>query len=218
MQSVLLGLPDSTMARQVQREFVHVLAWLKSLEPPEYPRSTDRQLSARGQLIFEEHCKDCHGSYGEKEEYPNKVVALSVIKTDPWYAWYAKDYSGFSQWYNKSWFANSDPVSKNVPLEGYIAPPLDGIWASAPYLHNGSVPTLNALLDSKSRPDFWERSGKTDDYNYEQVGWNFEEKQKASGKFVYDTTLPGYGNEGHTFGDKLSKQERRALIEYLKTL
>ena len=218
MQSVLLGLPDSTMARQVQKEFVNVLAWLESLEPPQYPGTINQSLSVKGKVLFEEHCKDCHGSYGEKESYPNKVIALSVIKTDPWYAWYAKDYGGFSDWYNQSWFATSKPVSKNVPLEGYIAPPLDGIWASAPYLHNGSVPTLSALLNSKERPDFWQRSGRTDDYNFIDVGWNYKKKKKPAGKFVYDSTLPGYGNQGHTFGDKLDAEERKAVIEYLKTL
>ena len=218
MQSVLLGLPDSTVARKVQKEFVNVLAWLETLESPEYPLAIDQGLSLKGKTIFDRHCKDCHGSYGEKESYPNKVIALPLIKTDPWYAWYAKDYAGFSDWYNQSWFATSAPVSKNVPLEGYIAPPLDGIWASAPYLHNGSVPTLKALLNSKERPDFWQRSGKTDDYNFEEVGWNFKEKKKATGKFTYDTTLPGYGNQGHTFSDKLSDDEQKAVIEYLKTL
>ena len=218
MQSVLLGLPDSTMARKVQQEFIHVLAWLESLEPPRYPKTINRPLSLKGKVLFEKHCKDCHGTYGENESYPNKVIALPVIKTDPWYAWYAKDYGGFNKWYNQSWFAVSAPFSKNVPLEGYIAPPLDGIWASAPYLHNGSVPTLNALLNSNERPEFWQRSGKTDDYDFENLGWRFKSKKNAAGKFVYDTTLPGYGNQGHTYGDKFDDEERKALIEYLKTL
>ena len=218
MQSVLLGLPDSTMARKVQQEFVHVLAWLESLEAPSYPKSLNEPLVARGKTLFEKHCRNCHGSYGENESYPNKVIALSVIKTDPWYAWYTKDHAGFSSWYNKSWFAVSTPVSKNVPLDGYIAPPLDGIWASAPYLHNGSVPTLNALLNSRERPEIWQRTGETDDYDFVNVGWNYKTKKNASGKFVYDTTVPGYGKQGHTFGDKFNEEERKALIEYLKTL
>jgi hypothetical protein len=54
---------------------------------------------------------------------------------------------------------------------GYIAPPLDGIWATAPYLHNGSVPDLATLLKSSSRPTYWLRSFDDGDYDLTNVGW-----------------------------------------------
>ncbi len=218
MQSVLLGLPDTLMARKVQQEFNHVLTWLNELEPPKYPKDYNEVLVKEGKSIFSDNCESCHGTYGRFESYPNKVVALQEIKTDPWYAWYAQKEPGFSDWYNQSWFALSEPTSNNAPLSGYIAPPLDGIWATAPYLHNGSIPTLMTLLNSKIRPKFWQRSGKTDDYDFENVGWNFKDRNNAGGKYTYDTTQPGYSNSGHFYGDKLSEQDRIALIEYLKTL
>ncbi len=218
MQAAVLGIPDSTQARKVNEHFVDVLAWLESLKPPPYPQPIDKNLAIKGQLLFEENCAKCHGFYGEEETYPNKLVSLEVVKTDPYYVQYFTETSGLANWYNKSWFGNSEPVSSMEPSNGYIAPPLDGIWATAPYLHNGSIPNLDVLLNSPERPTFWQRSGKSDDYNYEKVGWNYKKIGKAKGDWTYDTTIPGYGNRGHYFGDKFSDEERRAVVEYLKTL
>jgi len=216
-QASVLGIPDSTAARQAIRGFKDVLAWLRSLEPPKYPGEIDQALAAEGKLVFEENCSKCHGTYGENWTYPNKVVALDIIKTDPMYAYYAHA-SGISEWYNNSWFAKSEPRSYFDMTQGYIAPPLDGIWATAPYLHNGSVPTLEDLLNSPQRPTYWQRSGESSDYDHEKVGWVYEAKDNASGKWTFDTTLPAYSNVGHYFGDKLKDKERKAVIEYLKTL
>jgi hypothetical protein len=124
----------------------------------------------------------------------------------------------FIGWFNKSWFAQGDHPARLEPFDGYIAPPLDGIWITAPYLHNGSVPTLEALMNSKLRPAFWSRDFDHPQYDYERVGWKYTREDSARGTAVYNTGLPGYGNYGHTFGDKLSEPERRAVIEYLKTL
>lgn len=216
-QASVLGIADSAAAREAVNNFKHVVAWLEQLAPPPYPAAVDQRLAQQGQLLFEEHCSGCHGTYGDKETYPNKVIALNVVKTDPYYATYAIQ-APIVDWYNESWFATSYPPSHFEPEAGYIAPPLDGIWATAPYLHNGSVPNLELLLNSKKRPAYWQRSGNTHDYNYQQVGWNFTAKNNASGKWTYDTTIPGYSNVGHYFGDKLSDPERSAVIEYLKTL
>jgi mono/diheme cytochrome c family protein len=213
----VLGIADSAAAREAVNNFKHVVAWLEQLEPPQYPGDIEQNLAQKGQLLFEEHCSGCHGTYGAEETYPNKVIALNVIQTDPYYATYAVQ-APIVDWYNQSWFATSYPPSHFEPEAGYIAPPLDGVWATAPYLHNGSVPTLELLLNSKKRPTYWQRSGDSRDYNYEQVGWNFKTKNNASGKWTYDTTIPGYSNSGHYFGDKLKNDERKAVIEYLKTL
>ena len=107
-----------------------------------------------------------------------------------------------------------------------MAPPLDGIWATAPYLHNGSVPTVELLLDSQSRPTYWTRSYDSTDYTTDALGWNFQvleyghegESDPVERKKIYDTTLEGYGNGGHVFGDHLSSEDRALVLEYLKTL
>ena len=113
-------------------------------------------------------------------------------------------------------------------MTGYQAPPLNGIWATAPYLHNGSVPTLATLLKSPDRPARFKRPPSTDFEHYDKVhlGWKFEVVTEPpspglspfEAKFLYDTSRFGLGNSGHTFGDKLSDGERMDLIEYLKTL
>jgi mono/diheme cytochrome c family protein len=214
-QASVLGIPDSTAARQAVIHFKDVLAWLESLTPPAYPRSVNADLVAQGEALFTEHCAGCHGTYGAEETYPNKIVHLDVIQTDSLYANYIAN-SGIVDWYNRSWFARSEPRSYFEPTRGYVAPPLDGVWATAPYLHNGSVPTIYNVLNSSSRPAQWTRSGDSRAYDFRHVGWQFD--AKSSGDFTYDTTLPGYGNRGHYFGDKLSEPQRWAVIEYLKTL
>ena len=120
-----------------------------------------------------------------------------------------------ADWYNTSWYGASEPKSEVIPVDGYIAPPLDGIWATAPFFHNASVPTIEGVLNSKIRPDYWQRSEK---YDYENLGWKYQDKERATSKKVYDTSLPGYSKEGHHFGDKFSEAERKEVIEYLKTL
>ena len=201
----------------MQQSFSDVVAWLRALQPPSYPGALNAQLVREGQTVFETHCKKCHGSYGEQATYPNKLVPLDEIGTDPAYALYAMA-SPVNEWYNNSWFAKSTPYAESRPSPAYMAPPLDGIWATAPFLHNGSVPTLEALLDSRLRPTYWERNFEDDSYDLARIGWPYVEKNNGRGRYTYDTTLPGYGNGGHTFGDSLSGRERLALIEYLKAL
>jgi hypothetical protein len=161
---------------------------------------------------------------------------------------------------------------------GYQAPPLYGVWATSPYFHNGSVPTLDEVLNSSKRKPIWRRKLQTvgpvtgfdqrvsSAYDFDAVGWkhdtlscsdipgnalsncnpvddqgpslvqmvaNFLNGMVAwSGavvvpdptpgaidkRLVYDTRVLGNGNGGHEFTDVLTDQERKALIEYLKTL
>jgi len=110
-QASVLGIRDSTQARIAQEKFVHITAWIRSLEAPKYPRPIDNVLAQQGKDIFLKKCKSCHGTYDNPETYPNKVVALNVIGTDPLYANYATD-SKIVDWYNKSWFATSEPKSR----------------------------------------------------------------------------------------------------------
>jgi hypothetical protein len=113
-----------------------------------------------------------------------------------------------------------------MPFPGYVAPPLDGIWATAPYLHNGSVPTLELVLDSAARPTYWKRVDYDSTHFDEQaLGWPFielpygqDDAPQNEIKYVYDTTKWSQSNRGHTFGDHFTHAERRAVLEYLKTL
>ena len=118
-------------------------------------------------------------------------------------------------------------ISTAAPGPGYVAPPLDGIWATAPFLHNGSVPSIRAVLDSSIRPGIWQHLATSANdkaaYDQKNLGWNFkalDDEPVASPKpvNVYDTSLPGYANTGHLFGDHLSDEQRSAVLEYLKSL
>ena len=211
-------------AAAIDAWFTDVRAYLLTLEPPPYPYEVDRPLAGKGEKLFKRNCKRCHGTYGEDEGYPNKVIALEDIGTDPELARASfEDADRFIRWFSASFYGE---LSRVEPALGYIAPPLDGVWATAPYLHNGSVPTVAALLDSTSRPRYWRFAAEEPDYDRETLGWAFDPvdhgKEGAMGwderNRIYDTTLPGYSNQGHDFGDELSPMERLALLEYLKTL
>lgn len=219
-----------TFARE-EVAFRDVQAFLRSLRAPKYPLPIDEALAARGKKVFEQNCSKCHGTYGENWTYPNRIVKLDEIGTDP-SRFYGLE-ERFGHYYNQSWFAKErigwlyDDFAA-LPSDGYQAPPLDGIWASAPYLHNGSVPTVYHLLKSDSRPRIFTRSFKTgiEDYDPVKLGWKVTELPSGPSaalpaierRKVYDTTQPGRGNRGHVYGDHLSEEERMAVIEYLKTI
>jgi mono/diheme cytochrome c family protein len=218
MASNLLTVNDTSESREVDVRISDVLAYIYSLEPPAYPKPINKPLAKQGELLFITNCSRCHGKYGSKEEYPNLLIPEAVIKTDSFL--FSSNYQNpqFINWFNNSWFAQGDHPARLEPFNGYIAPPLDGIWCTAPYLHNGSVPNLDAMLNSKLRPSYWQRDFDNPEYDYEKIGWKYTETGGPGSTSVYNTNLPGYGNYGHHFGDKLSDKERKAVIEYLKTL
>jgi hypothetical protein len=125
-----------------------------------------------------------------------------------------------------TWSGGRDPRDARIRADLYYkARPLDGIWAVAPYLHNGSVPTLDALLspDAAARPArFWMGSKQFDPV---KVGYD---GVQIKGATLFDTTQPGNANTGHRFtdgprghgviGPALSPEERAQIIEYLKSL
>lgn len=231
MQFMMSPLNPPAAFHKAEPKFADIQAFLLSIQAPKYPFFIDQQLASKGEAIFNDRCARCHGTYGEKWTYPNKIVPLDEIGTD------RKRFDGvsakFANYYNKSWFAREKQgwFADDFPAKltvGYQAPPLDGIWATAPYLHNGSVPTVYDVLNSRTRPRIFTRSYRTDKEAYDPVklGWKVQVLDRGADpklpdierRKIYDTTLPGRGNGGHTFGDDLTEAERRAVIEYLKTL
>jgi mono/diheme cytochrome c family protein len=218
----LLGDKSLDELKALEPVFRDIQAYLKSLTPPKYPFPIDQAKAERGRVVFESNCSKCHGTYGPDGRYPNRIVELSVIGTDPARALGISERSVAH--YNATWFGEEHPV--DPVMVGYQAPPLDGVWASAPYLHNGSVPTIEHLLNSSTRPRIYKRPPSTDfaHYDRERVGWTFEpvespESVKPGERGdVFDSSRFGLGNGGHTFGDKLTEPERAEVIEYLKTL
>lgn len=220
----LLGEKSLQELKDLEPTFRDIQAFLTSLEPPRYPFPIDAARAAHGEAVFAKNCAKCHGTYGPNGRYPNTIVELKVIGTDPARALGLSD--RLVAHYNSTWLGEDYPADS--PMVGYQAPPLDGIWATAPYLHNGSVPTLATLLKSSDRPARFTRPPSTDFAHYDRVnvGWKFGRVAAPpppsipahQARFIYDTARFGLGNGGHTFGDKLTDAERGDVIEYLKTL
>ncbi len=221
---------DIPRARVVDEQFRHIQAFVRSVRAPAWPRALDQTLAAQGKTVFDRDCGGCHGSYGAREEddtYPNLLIPLDVAGTDPVVANAGVVHSPeLVEWYNGSFYGSVTRMVPSDPFPGYMPPPLDGIWATAPYLHNGSVPTVELVLNSRARPLRWRRVD-IDSRNIDEtaLGWPWvpidvpqEQVPEAERKFVYDTTYWSQANTGHPFGDHLTAAERRAVIEYLKTL
>ena len=222
LQITIFGNADTLSLRKSLDDFQAILKWASKINPPKYPKKVDSQLVSLGEKIYDKSCVSCHGKPNKNNgtwDYKTLLVELNHVKTDPFYAVYFKDHSNLPYWYNNSWFSKSNPNSKLSPKLAYIAPPLSGIWATAPYLHNGSIPDLKSFLSSKDRPQFWKINYSSSmNYDLDLVGLIYERKSRKSDLMVYDTTIPGYWNSGHTYSDHLSKKELDALLEYLKIL
>ncbi len=221
----IMGEKSLDELKELESTFSDIRAYLLSLTPPKYPFPIDSAKAERGQKVFLANCKSCHGTYGPDGKYPSKIVALEEIGTDPARAKGLSD--GLIAHYNATWFGDHDKA--NPKMVGYQASPLDGIWATAPYFHNGSVPTIWGVLKSSDRPSVYRRPSSTGFEHYDQtkVGWKVEVLTKTpdiskmpghEARYIFDASRVGLGNQGHTFGDELTDAERMDLIEYLKTL
>jgi mono/diheme cytochrome c family protein len=222
LQFVMLPRNAGETLRGWEENFRDILAWIESLESPAYPWEIDRSLAEKGRTAFERTCARCHGRYGEDPVYPDKIVSIDEVKTDP-----ARLKSLTIEHRRKmqdGWFGDYGRETYIVDPGGYLAPPLNGIWASAPYLHNGSVPTLWHLLHPDDRPVVWSRT--EDGYDRSKVGLEvttFEKfpegiKTPAQKREFFDTRQPGKSAAGHPFPDELTEDEKHAVLEYLKSL
>ena len=193
-------------------------AWMNDLPAPPYPfkRNVPEATLRRGEHLYLQYCFHCHDFAGSKV---GQVVPLHDIGTDPgrWGSYTLKlaaIQARYATGYDWQW-------NHFRKTEGYANQPLDGIWARAPYLHNGSVPTLWDLLqlpDSRPR-EFYVGHAV---YDPDKVGLRTD-VQEIGGRrsFLFKTTLPGNSNAGHNgrdYGTDLKDEDKQALIEYLKTL
>ncbi len=252
-------------------------------------------------------CASCHGAYSPRyvndkrylddpalEGIAGYIVPRDLIGTDPARVdGNSEDVAAYAQY---DWFAypeqrgtDQDCGDQNLSRirgdreNGYLAPPLYGVWATAPYFHNGSVPSVWEVLKSEDRKPIWRRLSAPNDtglpvvmgfdrnfargYDRQKLGWIYEEVSCGAGgalpllecdplnsaeeplfqqilsllsdnnglawnlqnlppltdaqveqRKIYNTTHYSQGNEGHEFTDVLTDTERRAIIEYLKTL
>ena len=217
-------------ATAIASYFNNIHAFVRSVRAPAYPYPIDAALAAEGEDVFLATCAGCHGTYGASEEedtYPNLLFPLDVIGTDPVVAEGGTKWAPHMvEWYNESFYGTITRMEPDDPWPGYAAPPLDGVWATGPFLHNGSVPSIALVIDSSKRPRYWKRvDHDTTNFDEANLGWPWlasdyghADAPDDEKKFIYDTTQLAHANTGHTFGDALNDDERRALLEYLKTL
>lgn len=201
--------------------FVHVYQYIEEMEAPKYPYEINESLAAQGREHFNHTCAKCHGTYGEGGAYPNEIVPIEDLGTDP------RRLHAVSQanreWDNKTWLQYNGKHPVWLESKGYLAPPLDGVWASAPYFHNGAAPTLTAVLNPQQRPKVWKRT--EDGYDQVNVGLEVEVFDAVPDglssrlrRMYYDTSHVGNSAQGHDYPDELNAEEKLAVIEYLKTL
>ena len=222
-----LGLhPDK--ARDAVEPIGEVLSFLARWESPKFPGVIDEAAAQRGAVVYA-RCAECHGEYIERDGrlklrgFPNRLSPVAEIGTDP-----VRLEAVNEQLIDA---VETSALGKNIDAtatRGYVAPSLAGIWATAPYLHNGSVPTLAALMTPAERPaKFWVGGHALD---LRKVGIAGE--LDAAGEYayppgylpwseprLYDTSRPGQSNKGHEREfDGLSASDKADLIEFLKQL
>jgi len=183
----------------------------ESIRPPKYPFAIDRAAAKRGATHFESKCASCHGG----PESDKRLYSIAEVGTDPHRAelFTEKQAEGFNKF-----LAELEAVGYEPPKEfgvrstgKYFAATLGGVWARSPYLHNGSVRTMQELLTSPAqRAKTFHRGSQ--EYDANQMGYT------DAGVYVFDTAGEGNSNSGHDYGTKLPAEQKRELMEYLKTL
>jgi hypothetical protein len=202
-------------------------AFTDAMPSPPYPFDVDTDSAARGQHLYNQYCASCHTSNNAT------IFPTTTVGTDPNRAIIWKPYSvGALRQVLK--LACTDTTTCNQadgsplpdteivnPTGGYMALPLNGIWARAPYLHNGSVPTLAALLTGDRPAQFYRGNVAYDEKNVGFVSTSAVSPHAA----IYDTTKSGNSNVGHSSAAftggvnwKAHPGKLADLLEYMKTL
>jgi hypothetical protein len=187
--------------------------WIADLPAPEFPRDRiNPEVAQTGERIWTAQCASCHafGAPQVGEVTPISQIATDRSRLDSFTPQLAQAMQGFGKGY--PW-----QFSHFRKTDGYANMPLDGLWLRAPYLHNGSVPTLRDLLKPPDqRPTVFFRG--YDEYDYQNVGFVSSGADAERVGRRYDTSVQGNGNGGHLYGTNLGQADRDALLEYLKTL
>jgi hypothetical protein len=242
--------------------------FIDNLPPPPYAfGSVDLVRAREGKSLFKENCAACHTSRNQTIYTaaslgvdPNRTLVNSsvsryglaalVMEGCRIYGLNNKGQPG-AEWCvpEGDWQQQLDEYFRDTPgrvaegRNGYKADVPHGIWAQAPYLHNGSVPTLGQLLCASTRPARFLRGS----LYYDETLVGFEWADRPSSRYgpndtilikEYDTTVPGRANTGHTYGadlcpdtggldpikdrktiaERIRQSRAGALLEYLKTL
>lgn len=201
-----------------------VVAWLETYRPQPFPGQVDPAGAAQGQTLYADRCAACHGTYDDS------LTAPRLTRFPNWHGQVGTDperstlvTQDFADAANATLFGEF----RAVTVTGYAAPPLSGLWATAPYLHNGSVPTLWHLLTPDARPARFMAGGHAIDLKRVGIagetvgdGWLYPDGYSPwSTPMVVDTADFGMSAAGHEAEVQgLDDAQKAALIEYLKLL
>ena len=201
---------DDTDARTMS-SLRRVQNYIGALKPPPYPFAVDAALATVGEVVYKSECAQCHAQGGSRtgQSVPSLEVGTDGRRLDVWTESATTAYDAFAA--RRAWKGAGFRTG-----DGYMSVSLDGVWLRAPYLHNGSVPSLRDLMEAPAnRPArFWRGY---DVYDPVKVGFVYEGPDAERMGTLHDTAQPGNGNTGHMYGTTLSAESKRALVEYLKT-
>ena len=211
--------PDAAIGRLDDANAI--MAFLKAYRPQPFPGPVDPGQARAGAALYARQCAACHGDYRLADGRPRLIRFpnwAGDVGTDRLRA--AAFGPALAEGVNRTVYRETIAAAAG---QGYVAPPLTGIWASAPYLHNGSVPTLAALLSPTTRPVRFQVGGHALDFD--RVGLRLMPDgsyprgyRPFSQPAWIDTRAPGRGNAGHAYGAALSDAEKQALLAFLKLL
>jgi hypothetical protein len=228
--------PDSKSYSLQPKNLRTLEALARKLSPPKWPEmifgKINPESAGRGKVLYGKFCAACHDD--DKNKDFENLDDPAEIKTDParalMFAEKLPDGTPFPDAirgvmatikvkaldeFSKEEQAQimNEPVEWRGPAK-YSARTIKGAWATAPYLHNGSVPTLDDLLKpAKDRP----KTFSIGSHQYDVAKLGLLPNDKGA---VFDTTKPGNSNAGHEgekYGTTMSQAERKDLLEYLKS-
>jgi hypothetical protein len=201
---------------------------------PEAAGRIEPERAARGKVVYDQHCQSCHGGRDAASRAwvsgprQGEVIAAELLGTDPERVSF-RYYQVLSDILFDYFPADHPLKPKREDLRpgprgrtaGFINAPLEGIWARAPYLHNGSVPTLAELINLEQRRPVFYRGRNL--YDTERVGLRVSDRPSVRDYFRFDTALAGNANTGHDYpwayrGPGWDEEALRDLLAYLKTI
>jgi mono/diheme cytochrome c family protein len=225
IQEVLLSsaIGDGTPLKWVDKDWKksekdsslkRILNFINSNPAPKYPFPIDEPLATKGRSIYDQQCAQCHAPGGARtgkvEPIDNPMLGTDRNRIDMWTQSAATAYNQYTSRFD--W--RFSHFGKQL---GYVNVTLDGLWLRAPYLHNGSVPTLVDLFkEPTQRPKIFYRD--YDVLDPQNVGFVSQgpEAERVGSRF--DVNDRGNSNAGHLWGTTLSHEEKKQLVEFLKTL
>lgn len=235
-QAIALGAdydPETQISSVLPHNIIELEITARKIQSPAWPEDIlgplDASKTAAGEALFGEHCARCHS--GET------LVPVDEVGTDPQrltnFAAATQDGKTYPELLielgntvAEASFAAHDVTPEQVApvlrsdnptwriTNAYQTRRLDGLWASGPYLHNGSVPTLWDLLQpAAERPKTFAVGRELD-----PVKLGIDAAHQPGNDWIFDTSQVGNSNAGHEYGTDLSAEEKWQLVEYLKSL